>query len=72
MRPGQDTPAALLAAAAVSTVRRRPGLRPAPARPATSRHRARRPARHLAPPLAGAIRPGPIGKAAAPPVLTRC
>ncbi|MEU8824168.1 DUF5691 domain-containing protein [Streptomyces sp. NPDC048636] len=33
-RPGQDTAAALLDAAALSTVRRRAGLRPAPARPA--------------------------------------
>jgi hypothetical protein len=32
-RPGQDAPAALLDAAALSTVRRRGGLRPAPARP---------------------------------------
>ncbi|PNG98073.1 DUF5691 domain-containing protein [Streptomyces malaysiensis] len=32
-RPGQDAPSALLDAAALSTVRRRAGLRPAPARP---------------------------------------
>ncbi|MGY0060812.1 DUF5691 domain-containing protein [Streptomyces sp. LZ34] len=35
-RPGQDAPAALLDAAALSTVRRRAGLRPAAARPAPS------------------------------------
>ncbi|MER7790067.1 DUF5691 domain-containing protein [Streptomyces sp. NPDC097640] len=35
-RPGQDTSAALLDAAALSTVRRRAGLRPAAARPAPS------------------------------------
>jgi len=33
VRPGQDTPSALLDAAALSTVRRRAGLRPAHARP---------------------------------------
>ncbi|QLH22433.1 DUF5691 domain-containing protein [Streptomyces sp. Rer75] len=33
VRPGQDAPSALLDAAALSTVRRRAGLRPAPARP---------------------------------------
>ncbi|MET7936545.1 DUF5691 domain-containing protein [Streptomyces sp. NPDC005322] len=36
-RPGQDAPSALLDAAALSTVRRRAGLRPAPARPAPDR-----------------------------------
>ncbi|WP_046085323.1 DUF5691 domain-containing protein [Streptomyces antioxidans] len=36
-RPGQDTPSALLDAAALSTVRRRAGLRPAPARPGPDR-----------------------------------
>ncbi|AEM87962.1 DUF5691 domain-containing protein [Streptomyces violaceusniger] len=36
-RPGQDTPSALLDAAALSTVRRRAGLRPAPARPGPGR-----------------------------------
>ncbi|MFK4185861.1 DUF5691 domain-containing protein [Streptomyces sparsogenes] len=35
-RPGQDPPAALLDAAALSTLRRRAGLRPAAARPAPS------------------------------------
>ncbi|WP_434064564.1 DUF5691 domain-containing protein [Streptomyces malaysiensis] len=36
-RPGQDAPSALLDAAALSTVRRRAGLRPAPARPLPGR-----------------------------------
>ncbi|XHM62100.1 DUF5691 domain-containing protein [Streptomyces iranensis] len=36
-RPGQDVPSALLDAAALSTVRRRAGLRPAPARPGPDR-----------------------------------
>ncbi|MEU1949482.1 DUF5691 domain-containing protein [Streptomyces sp. NPDC020125] len=36
-RPGQDAPSALLDAAALSTVRRRAGLRPAPARPGPGR-----------------------------------
>ncbi|UTP32989.1 DUF5691 domain-containing protein [Streptomyces rapamycinicus] len=36
-RPGQDVPSALLDAAALSTVRRRAGLRPAPARPGPGR-----------------------------------
>ncbi|MET8178432.1 DUF5691 domain-containing protein [Streptomyces sp. NPDC005336] len=36
-RPGQDAPSALLDAAALSTVRRRAGLRPAPARPVPDR-----------------------------------
>ncbi|MCQ8189216.1 DUF5691 domain-containing protein [Streptomyces sp. RCU064] len=36
-RPGQDAPSALLDAAALSTVRRRAGLRPAPARPGPDR-----------------------------------
>ncbi|MFH8807851.1 DUF5691 domain-containing protein [Streptomyces hygroscopicus] len=35
--PGQDAPSALLDAAALSTVRRRAGLRPAPARPGPGR-----------------------------------
>ncbi|MEU5267080.1 DUF5691 domain-containing protein [Streptomyces hygroscopicus] len=37
LRPGQDAPSALLDAAALSTVRRRAGLRPAPARPGPGR-----------------------------------
>ncbi|MFD0444870.1 DUF5691 domain-containing protein [Streptomyces indonesiensis] len=36
-RPGQNAPSALLDAAALSTVRRRAGLRPAPARPGPGR-----------------------------------
>nr|WP_100809328.1 DUF5691 domain-containing protein [Streptomyces sp. M56] len=36
-RPGQDAPSALLDAAALSTVRRRAGLRPAPSRPLPGR-----------------------------------
>ncbi|MBL1114517.1 DUF963 domain-containing protein [Streptomyces sp. 110] len=36
-RPGQNVPSALLDAAALSTVRRRAGLRPAPARPGPGR-----------------------------------